>query len=130
MATEVDEKKTLPKTRSRLLPASLMMTLPDRMDPEDEDPMLHARLFLPTSGWTWYLADARCDRRQVSKYDDDILCMAFVQGDADEWGTISIRELEALEAHGYRVERDSGFRPCRWSEIQGDTAQEDSVRDG
>lgn len=105
----------------KLITSTLAKKL-QKIDPHKlpKDPMAHARFFGTFRGidrWSWYILQGRPDIHKQSRYDDDFLCLAFVDGHYPEFGVVSIKELEELRSpFGAAVERDLYFRPCRLSE--------------
>jgi hypothetical protein len=74
----------------------------------DLDPIVYVKLFLCGSAWTWY----------VTHYDPASgMCRGVVDGHEIEAGDFSLRELTALRAGPFSVERDVSFRPCPLSTI-------------
>ena len=72
-----------------------------------ENKMVFAKLFI--HNWTWWILE-------YSK--EDRLFFAYVQGQYDELGYVSLDELEKLEINGLKVERDLHFVPTIYSEIE------------
>ena len=88
-----------------------MAAYPDRSQAEVEDPIVAAKLFALGSGATWWLTE----------YDaEEKIAFCFVTGlFHDEWGSISIDELEALRLGPIpRVEFDVNFRPMPFSALK------------
>lgn len=74
------------------------------------DPIVHCKLFHPYGSGTWYLTE----------YDGTDIAFGFVTGlGADEWGYVSISELEALHLCGSvpRIECDLLFSPIAFSKL-------------
>ena len=74
---------------------------------ELKDKTIFAKYFL--HGWTWWILE-------YSK--EDRLFFAYVQGQSDELGYVSLDELEELEVNGLRVERDLHFTPSQYKDIE------------
>jgi hypothetical protein len=77
-----------------------------------EDKPLLAKWFSPYNGWTWYAAE--CD-------PETGICFGYVEGFEAEWGTFSLRELEAARGMGGRlplVERDHYYEPTTLRKLQ------------
>src|SRR5688572_18431113 len=93
--------------------------------PDDlEDPMLVGRFFSPVGSATWYVVSGFKDEKKLSRYEKDFICYGYVtlDGDTWEWGSFSIRELEAIRLMGgLRIERDEWFEPRRFSEAFAQT---------
>lgn len=93
---------------------------PIRRVHNDEDPVVHYRLFSPVGAAVWYVAAADKEVNRVSKYDDDFIMLVWADLAGDgvygEWGHASLRELENVRLpYGLRIERDRAFKPCRFS---------------
>ncbi|WP_284126416.1 DUF2958 domain-containing protein [Parerythrobacter aestuarii] len=75
------------------------------------DPIIHCKLFHAFGGGTWYLTE----------YDGQDIAFGFVTGlVADEWGYVSISELESLKLGGEipRIECDLFFEPIAFSKLK------------
>jgi hypothetical protein len=78
-------------------------------DGRGDDAVAHVKLFLPGTGWTWYLTE----------YDpDDDLGFGFVVGPSPELGYISLRELRDLKTRFGGVERDRHWKPRTLREVK------------
>ena len=53
--------------------------------------------------WTWYILEGRREE------DDFIMFGIVLNGMGDEYGYVSLKELESVSVHGFQVERDSYF---------------------
>ena len=76
---------------------------------EVKDPLIVAKLFDPCGSATWYLTE----------YDPvEKIAFGYVTGlTADEWGYVSLIELESIERpFGLTIERDLYFRQKRMLE--------------
>lgn len=76
-------------------------------DTKLENKMIYAKFFI--HNWTWWILE-------YSK--EDRLFFAYVQGQYDELGYVSLDELEELNINGLRVERDKYFTPKRYKDIE------------
>ena len=88
-----------------------MAAYPDRSQAEAEDPIVAAKLFALGSAATWWLTE----------YDaGEKIAFGYVTGlFHDEWGSVSIDELEALTLGPIsRVEFDENFRPMPFSALK------------
>lgn len=85
-----------------------MAAYPNRSQAEVEDPVVAAKLFALGASATWWLTEYDAQERIAFGY---VTGMAF-----DEWGSVSIDELEALKLGPIaRVEFDVNFRPMAFS---------------
>jgi hypothetical protein len=76
--------------------------------------IVHAKFFLPSSIWTWY----------VIEFDGDDLCFGLVVGMETELGYFTISELEDLEeVIGQAVERDLHWTPISLGELREQIAK-------
>lgn len=98
-----------------ILPPQLRATLPPLYATEDvPDPVVHAKLFTPWAGWTWY----------VTEFDGCDTLFGLVSGHEVELGYFSLREIEELRGPGgLRVERDLHFSPKPLNRVQQDLDQ-------
>ncbi len=94
----------------QLLPRSIVNKIPKLYETEDiEGPekVAKVKLFLPGSGWTWYIVE----------YDGEDSCFGLVDsglGHGVEFGYFSLNELRELKnPWGLRVERDKFFEPSK-----------------
>lgn len=94
----------------KLLTNELRKVLPPLYAQEQEkDPMVYVKLFAPRSRWTWY----------ITEFDGNDLLFGLTCGSEDEWGYISLAELEGVrDPAGLTIERDLHFQPCRLSEAR------------
>jgi len=72
-----------------------------------ENKIVYAKFFI--HNWTWWILEYSKEAR---------LFFAYVQGQSNELGYVSLDELEDLEVNGLRVERDLHFTPTKYSEIE------------
>ena len=96
----------------RLLTDELRARLPVLYSQEGEaEPVVHAKFFLPGTGWTWYVTEG-------SQQADDFLFFGFVVGLESEFGYFPLSELEKVRSPlGLRVERDLHFREGRLTDV-------------
>jgi hypothetical protein len=76
-----------------------------------DDPLVHAKLFNAFGAGTWYLTE----------YDGEHIAFGYVTGLAfDEWGYVSLDELEALclPSGTPRIECDLWFEAVRFSQLR------------
>jgi hypothetical protein len=95
-----------------LLTEELRRKLPPLYSQEGEsDPVVRLKLFLPGTGWTWYVTEG-------SPQGEDFLFFGFVVGLESEFGYFLLSELEGVRTRlGLAVERDLYFREGRLSEV-------------
>lgn len=77
----------------------------------NRDPTVHCKLFHAYGSGTWYLTE----------YDGKDTAFGYVTGlHADEWGYVSISELEALHLAGSipRIECDLWFEPVPFTALR------------
>lgn len=83
-----------------LMPDDVAATMPKlyAQDGAGDNAVIHVKLFLPGSGWTWYLTE----------YDpEEDRAFGLVHGDELELGYVSLAELRGIRVGpGWRVERD------------------------
>lgn len=96
----------------KLLTDELRARLPPLYSQEAEaNPIVHAKFFLPGSGWTWYVTEG-------GEQDGDFLFFGFVVGLDSEFGYFLLSELESAKSPlGFRVERDLYFREGRFTDV-------------
>lgn len=88
-----------------------MAAYPDCSQAEASDPIVAAKLFLLGGAATWWLTEYESESRIAFGYVTGLHC--------DEWGTVSIDELEALMLGPIpRVEFDQHFRPIVFSALK------------
>ncbi len=99
---------------SKLLKPEIINSIPNLYETENqEDPICHLKLFLPSSNWTWYIIE-------IDKQDNNT-CFGLVDGLEQELGYFTIRELENLKGmFGLKVELDTSFKPTKLSKIKGE----------
>ena len=96
----------------KLLTAELRARLPPLYSQEaEQDPMVHAKFFLPGTGWTWYVTEGQ-------ERDGDFMFFGFVIGLENEFGYFLLSELESVTTRlGLHVERDLSFREGRFTDV-------------
>jgi hypothetical protein len=92
----------------KLMTKELLKKLPDLYSTE-EIPLLDkvavCKFFTPDSNWTWLICEAR-------EEEDDLLMWGLVLGFEQEFGYVSLNELESCHGPlGMKIERDLHFRP-------------------
>lgn len=95
-----------------LIPKELQEVIPKLYETEDqEDPIIHVKLFMPDANWTWFITELSMD---------EDTCFGYVVSPfGSELGYISLREIKSVRgALGLSVERDEQFKPCKLSEIK------------
>ena len=94
-----------------LIPKDLLSALPQIGETsEQQDPLVHIKLFDPSSSWTWF----------VIEYDPkERIGYGYVCGFEKELGSFDLAELEAIRTGPLklRIERDLYFEPCRLSQL-------------
>ena len=120
-----------------LLPKEITASLPSLNSRQRvKDPLVRLKLFSPVGKATWYITKGSPIGKNGEviagkggipvAYDPavhtDFVFFAYVTGlveDADEWGEVSLKELEALRLPlGLRVERDLDFIPAPISQFR------------
>jgi len=96
----------------KLLTEELRTRLPQLYSQEAEaDPVIHAKFFLPGTGWTWYVTEGE-------EREGDFLFFGFVVGLESEFGYFLLSELESVTTRlGLHVERDLAFREGRLTDV-------------
>ena len=95
-----------------LLTDELRAKLPPLYSQEaEQEPMVHAKFFLPGTGWTWYVTEGE-------PKDSDFLFFGFVVGLESEFGYFLLSELESVTSPlGLQVERDESFHEGRLTDV-------------
>lgn len=95
-----------------LLPDELRARLPPLYSQEAEpDPWIYCKLFLPGTGWTWYVMEGE-------PQSNDYLLFGFVVGLESEFGYFLLSELEQLHSPlNVPVERDLTFTEGRLTDV-------------
>jgi hypothetical protein len=94
-------------------PDELLRVLPaiGSTDGQGADAVALAKLFTPTSSWTWYLTEA-------SREGDDVLMFGLVDGHVKELGYVSLNELVSVRGPmGLPIEQDLYWSPKRLGDI-------------
>ena len=96
----------------KLLTDELRARLPPLYSQESEqDPMVHAKFFMPGTAWTWYVTEGQ-------EQDGDFMFFGFVIGLENEFGYLLLSELESVTTRlGLLVERDLAFRAGRLTDV-------------
>jgi hypothetical protein len=96
----------------KLLTDELRAHLPPLYSQEAKaDPVVHAKFFLPGTGWTWYVTEG-------SEQEGDFLFFGFVVGLESEFGYFLLSELESVRTPlGLAVERDLAFREGKLTDV-------------
>src|ERR1700730_11624429 len=96
----------------KLLSDELRARLPPLYSQEAEsEPMVHAKFFLPGTGWTWYVTEG-------SQQGEDFLFFGFVVGLESEFGYFLLSELESVRTPlDLAVERDLSFREGKLTDV-------------
>ena len=85
----------------QLLTDEICRTLP-RYGESNGDNVARVKFFTPDSSWTWYAAE----------FDGDDTLYGLVDGLEVEFGTFSLKELQAVRGPlGLPIERDVSFTP-------------------
>src|SRR5712692_2156256 len=95
-----------------LLTDELRAQLPPLYAQENnKDPTVHIKFFTPDSSWTWFVTEG-------SQEEDDFIFFGYVIGHEEEWGYISLNELQSARGPwGLPIERDLHFKPGPFSEV-------------
>ena len=96
----------------KLLTDELRARLPTLYSQEAEtDPMVHAKFFMPGTGWTWYVTEGQ-------EQEGDFMFFGFVIGLENEFGYFMLSELVSVTTRlGLHVERDLAFREGRFTDV-------------
>jgi hypothetical protein len=96
-----------------LLPQELRKTLPPLYSQESSSaPIVHAKLFTPDVGWTWFVTEG------TEEEDGDWLLFGYVIGMEEEWGYFLLSEIAGVRGPlGLAVERDLWFEPGPINEV-------------
>jgi hypothetical protein len=94
----------------KLLPKEIAKRLPKLDETEDQqDPMVWIKFFYPDFSWTWYGIE----------FDGSDIFFGLVDGYDQELGYFSLSELQQNRGKlRFPIERDTGFTPCRLSELK------------
>ena len=103
--------KRVDEMSTELLPDELREQLPRLFDQETPDPLVYARFFIRGTTAEWYATEGQ-------KFGDDFEFYGYIRGDTEKWGHFLFSELESARGPGgSQVERDSQFRPGKFTEI-------------
>lgn len=102
--------------KHKMMTKELAKTIPELYATENvktDDKTIVAKFFSPYSNWTWY----------ITEFDGEDTMFGFVDGQACEWGYISLSELAGAGKPMGRhtlplVERDLYFHPVKFSELK------------
>lgn len=105
--------------RQKLMTTELRRALPALYTNENtalEDVIVVAKFFSPYGNgrMTWY----------ITEFDgkDTLFGFAALGMGGDEWGTMSLSDLETLDVPGFRglqaIERDTSWKPTRFGDIK------------
>jgi len=96
-----------------LLPQELRKTLPPLYSQESSSaPIVHAKLFTPDAGWTWFVTEG------TEEEDGDWLLFGYVIGMEEEWGYFLLSEIAGVRGPlGLAAERDLWFEPGPINEV-------------
>lgn len=113
-----------------LLTQKIKKAMPMRS--EEEDPIVQLKLFHPATSWTWYCyegwqvvlkADGEYEDKPLSyvlqdgETLEDTIFFAYVKGNFNEHGTVSLNEITSPELRrlpfpkNMPIERDRHFKP-------------------
>jgi hypothetical protein len=97
----------------QLLTKEIKKILPGLGGTENQDdPVVWVKFFTPDSCWTWYILEGS------EQENGDWLLFAYVEGMFNEFGYVSLRELENVRGPlGLEVERDITFTPIPLSKV-------------
>lgn len=95
-----------------LIPQEIRKRIPKLYDTEDiADPVVHVKLFMPDSNYTWYITEM--------SIDEDICFGYVVSTYGSELGYFSLNEIREVRGTlGLGVERDITFKPVPLSSIK------------
>ncbi len=104
---------------SKLLPKEVREMLPPLYAQEQErDPMVYAKFFTPTAGWTWF----------ATEFDGLNTFFGYVIGQVGELGYFLLSELEDYtDPLSVGIERDLHFTPCWLSQAEKEQEEISSV---
>ena len=73
---------------------------------------MYIKLFLPGTGWTWYITEGE-------EQEGDFLFFGYTFGFEGEWGYFLLSELERVRNQfKLSVERDLHFSSAPWKEVR------------
>jgi hypothetical protein len=96
-----------------LLPEELKRILPPLYSQKSSSaPIVHAKLFTPDAGWTWFITEGS------EEENGDWLLFGYVIGLEEEWGYSLLSEIASVRGpFGLAVERDLWFQPGPIDEV-------------
>jgi hypothetical protein len=106
-------QQTLKQKMEKLLPEEIRKQIPPlySQDGSGGKAIAYAKLFTPSSSWTWYITEA-------SPEGEDILCFGLVDGFEKELGYFSLAEMADVTGPlGLPIERDLYFKPTTLEKI-------------
>lgn len=71
-------------------------------DEKGENAMCIAKFFI--GSWTWYITEGNFEG------DDFIMYGIIINGTGDEYGYVSLNEMESINIRGFQIERDLYFK--------------------
>jgi len=97
----------------KLLTKELEKILPELYATENiiaDETIVQIKYFTPDSNWSWY----------ITEYNkEDKIFFGYVVGLENEWGYISLTELEETTGPlGLHIERDLQFKPTKFKDIK------------
>lgn len=98
----------------QLLTAELRVQIPKLYSQETVEPdekQVYAKFFFPAGRWTWFVIEGE------PQDDEDFVFFGFVVGDFEEWGYFTLKELERINVHGLKVERDLSFQAGKFRDV-------------
>jgi hypothetical protein len=90
----------------KLLTKELKKKIPKlyEQDGLGDNATVYVKLFCPWNYWKWHILE----------FDGNDQLFCYVKGDFDEFGYVSLSELEAIRGpYGLRIERDIYFQPIK-----------------
>lgn len=76
---------------------------------ELDEKMVYFKFFTPWTSWTWYAMES----------DGSHYCFGFVEGQEDELGYFSLRELAKVKGPaGLKIEKDKYFDSVKFGELK------------
>jgi hypothetical protein len=75
-----------------------------------QEKTVHAKFFFPAADWTWFVTEGEPE-------GDDFVFFGFVKGFEEEWGYLTLNELQNINVKGLGVERDLHFKPGQFRDV-------------
>ena len=95
----------------KLLTEELRKELPKLYSQEENnDPFVYIKFFFPAGNYTWFVTEGE-------EEDGDFMFFGYVVGHAEEWGYFTLKQLEEIEVHGLKIERDLYFKQGNFKEV-------------